>query len=293
MPLRRRVVEKAGEPTRIRFVLETPDVSIIDFAELLKSMTPSIRSNSQEEDRNRILQEEFKYAQFLMTEGELELCHQACIDLINATDLPVDLKIKTVQLMSTLVSLDQALSYLEDALRLAGDKMKEEPNDLVWFGLHTTTRDQMWKIHTIQGSIKFHREITFGDPIAAARDRDLKKGKHLMRKQVRFDDRVIFIGDGDPVKRGVRFQDDDAEMQLCRFDRYVRGRKCFQAELTISKGHFGVRVAPEHSTANYKSMNPPNPSCSEQTSRQNFPVLLVFDDEMVLCCGDMKIGQRS
>jgi len=186
MSQRRRVIGTAGEPARVRFVLKTPDISVIDFAELLKSMTPAMAIHPLQEaqNQNRILREEYRQvsfhifhdswilflirsqAQSLMAEGNIKECHQVCIDLINAPHLPIDLKIETIHIMSTLVPLDQALFFLEDALRLAGNKTREEPNDLLWLGLLTTTRDQMWKIHKIKGAIKFHREITFGDPIA-------------------------------------------------------------------------------------------------------------------------------
>ena len=101
-----------------------------------------------------------------MIEGDIEGCHQACIDLINTPNLPIDLKIETIHIMSTLVPLDQAHTFLEDALRLAGNKTREEPKNYLWIGLLATTNDQMWKISKIQGAIKFHREITFGNPIA-------------------------------------------------------------------------------------------------------------------------------
>jgi hypothetical protein len=102
----------------------------------------------------------------LLGKGDLERCHQVCIDLINAPKLPVDLKIETIQIMCTLVPLEQARFFLEDALRLASDMVKAEPGNLLWLGLLTTTRDQIWKIYKIKGAIMFHREITFGNPIA-------------------------------------------------------------------------------------------------------------------------------
>lgn len=123
-----------------------------------------------------------------MAVGELDVCHRLCIELINANNLPTVVKIETIQVMCMLVPLDQALSYLEDAERIVRDRLQKEPEDLMWLGLLTTTRDLLWKICKFQGTVKFHGEITFGDPYAAARDRDLKKG--------------------DPVKKQVRAQDE-------------------------------------------------------------------------------------
>jgi hypothetical protein len=55
MPLRRRVVEVKGEPTQIRFSLESPPNSVIDFADLLRSTSPveKVASESREVDRGR------------------------------------------------------------------------------------------------------------------------------------------------------------------------------------------------------------------------------------------------
>ncbi|PMD34786.1 hypothetical protein L207DRAFT_588295 [Hyaloscypha variabilis F] len=219
MPLSRRVIEVMEEPSRRRFVLKTPDISVIDFAELLETMSSTIAISPPKETPYRKLREEFKYAQFLMGKGDLERCHQVCIDLINAPKLPVDLKIETIQIMCTLVPLEQARFFLEDALRLASDMVKAEPGNLLWLGLLTTTRDQIWKIYKIKGAIMFHREITFGNPIAAARDRDSKKGRHLVKKQVHLDDRAKAVPNGDPVKRGVQNPGVASQMQPCGFDR--------------------------------------------------------------------------
>jgi hypothetical protein len=98
-----------------------------------------------------------------------------CIDLINSRNLPSDIKIETIQLMSTTVPLDQARCYLDDAVRMVTDMTKQEPNEMLWTGLLITTRDLLWRVHKIQRAVIFQRDITFRDPYAAARERDLEK----------------------------------------------------------------------------------------------------------------------
>jgi hypothetical protein len=52
------------EPSRRRFVLKTPDISVIDFAELLETMSSTIAISPPKETPYRKLREEFKYVCF-------------------------------------------------------------------------------------------------------------------------------------------------------------------------------------------------------------------------------------
>jgi hypothetical protein len=52
------------DPSRRRFVSKTPDISVIDFAELLETMLPTIAISPPKETPNRKLREEFKYVCF-------------------------------------------------------------------------------------------------------------------------------------------------------------------------------------------------------------------------------------
>jgi hypothetical protein len=66
-----------------------------------------------------------------LVKGDKELALARCIDLINAHNLPADIKIETIQAMSTIVPLDQARCYLEDAIRIATDLSKTEPKEML------------------------------------------------------------------------------------------------------------------------------------------------------------------
>jgi len=56
----------------------------------------------------------------------------------------------------------------------------------------------------------------------------MKKGNHLVKKQVTFDKKTMSERVGDPVKREVRCQGNAAQFQPCRFDRYVYGNILFK-----------------------------------------------------------------
>lgn len=107
--------------------------------------------------------------------GDKNLAHNRCIDLINGPNLPADIKLETIQIMSTTVPLDQACSYLEDAIRIATDLTLKEPKEMLWRGLLATTHDLLWMVHKRIGAVKFHRDETFRDPYVAARVRDIEK----------------------------------------------------------------------------------------------------------------------
>lgn len=205
-----------------------------------------------------------------MVEGHVNLAYRQCINLINARNLPIDLKVETIQLMATIVPLNQGLLYLEDAIRIADNKITEEPQSLLWMGLVNTTRDMLLQIHRLQGTIKLHREITFGDSNAATHGRDLKKTRlPVLKKKVSFADEVTLTqgggspvkkvlkkkmsftdevaktqGGGDTVKRVVDMQEDIAEMNMCFPSRYVDGTPFGQVVLTVAKDHFEHPVAP-------------------------------------------------
>jgi hypothetical protein len=140
--------------------------------------------------------------------GELDVCHRLCIELINGHNLPIAIKVETIQILSLLIPLDQALRYLEDADRLVTDSLKQEPEDLFWLGLLTTTRDLLWKIYKVQGTIKFHREITFGDSYAAAHEGDSKKGDPVKNHVQLQDEYDRDLKMGDPVKKQMRVRDE-------------------------------------------------------------------------------------
>jgi hypothetical protein len=97
--------------------------------------------------------------------------------LLNSENLPADLKIETLQLLATIAPLDQAPVYLKEAVDIVLYMKNAYPEEPMWMGMLITTRDILMRIRKHQGAIKFHREVTFGDPYAAARDRDLKKGE--------------------------------------------------------------------------------------------------------------------
>jgi hypothetical protein len=97
--------------------------------------------------------------------------------LLNSENPPADLKIETLQLMATIVPLNRAAPYLKDAVDIVLYMKNQYPEEPMWMGMLITTRDLLMRIRKHQGAIKFHREVTFGDPYAAARDRDLKKGE--------------------------------------------------------------------------------------------------------------------
>jgi hypothetical protein len=156
-----------------------------------------------------------------MVDGDLKLCHRLCIELINSANLTTALKVETIQVMAMIVPFDQGMCYLEDAARLVDNKRKEEPEKLLWLGLELTTRDQIWKIAKFQGVIKFHREVIFGDPYVAARDRDFKKSTVLTKKRRQFHDEATQQQIGDPVKPMVRVQEEIANIQVYGPNRYV------------------------------------------------------------------------
>lgn len=79
--------------------------------------------------------------------------------------------------MATIVPLNRAAPYLKDAVDIVLYMKNQYPEEPMWMGMLITTRDLLMRIRKHQGAIKFHREVTFGDPYAAARDRDLKKGE--------------------------------------------------------------------------------------------------------------------
>jgi hypothetical protein len=66
-----------------------------------------------------------------LVKGDKELALARCINLINAHNLPADIKIETIQAMSTIVPLDHARFYLEDAIRIATDLNKTEPKEML------------------------------------------------------------------------------------------------------------------------------------------------------------------
>jgi hypothetical protein len=156
-----------------------------------------------------------------MVNGDLNLCHELCIELINSSNLPTDLKLETIQVMATIVPLDQGLGYLEDGLRIVEDKIREEPDELLWLGLLLTTRELIWRIAKFQGAIKFHREIAFGDPHAATRHRDFEKRGVLVKKRVQFQDEQI--QGGDHVKKILPIQDETVQLEVYGPNRYVVG----------------------------------------------------------------------
>ncbi|PBP18278.1 hypothetical protein BUE80_DR011008 [Diplocarpon rosae] len=92
---------------------------------------------------------QFKHAQGAYLDGDLDLCHHRCTELLESSSLHLDTRIETIQLMATITPLATASEHLSAALHLldlAVTRGGAESHMEALMGLRITTLDIMARL---------------------------------------------------------------------------------------------------------------------------------------------------